>query len=138
MSLHYELSPVQRLCDCGGFGRRPPNWKLCPDCDGIGRVFIEGGPLFGCKMTLAGQKPGEVVTLGNGDRGRIVRHIRRGTPTTELAVIDAFYGTEDIDPTWYPSSTGVSSVESQRPVYDMANGIRAGEVHDPLQRKTNP
>lgn len=140
MSLYYPLSPVQRLCaDCNGFGRAPDH-SLCRPCDGIGRVWMEGGPSFGCKMTLASRKVGEVVTLGNGDRGRVVRHCKRGAPTTDLVLIDDMFETEADETTSYPSITGVAStLPANARNEDSAGQTRSRQDQlDPLQRETRP
>lgn len=136
MSLYYPLTPVQKLCDdCRGFGRTADD--LCKPCEGIGRVFIEGGPLFGCKLTLAQAKPGQIVRVGNGDRGRVLRHCKRGSPTTELYLIDPLFDTEDETTTLYPSVTGMTVVGHSARSYDANDGHRAREDHlDPLQKRT--
>lgn len=141
MSLYYPLTPVHRLCpSCCGYGR--VNFELCrqPGCDGIGRIFVEGAPSFGCKTTLAEVDPGCIATLGNGDRGRIIRHVQRGehdTPTTEVALIDDFLETEDDTTTTYPSSTGVRSVSPTSRLRKPDGSGRGRQDHlDPLQRRT--
>lgn len=140
MSLYYPLTPVQKLCDaCGGLGWTPEDHELCKACGSIGRVFIDGGPSFGCKITLVQCKPGQIVILGNGDRGRVIRHVRRGEPTTELALIDPMFETEDRATTTYPSVTGVAS---QSAVWwqDDPSGQKQGrrDQLDPLQDRTTP
>jgi len=140
VSLYYPLSPVQMLCpDCRGFGHAPDG-AVCRSCGGIGRTWVEGGPSFGCRMKLADRKVGEVVTLGNGDRGRVVRHNKRGTPTTELALIEEFFETEAAEPTSYPSATGVASSLPANAKSENTTGqtrSRHDQV-DPLQRETRP
>lgn len=128
-----DRSPVHEDCAaCGGYGRTPPTWQRCPICDGIGLVFVAGAPLFGCTMTLDKRKPGEIVTLGNGDRGRIIRHDKRGTPSTEIALIDDLFDVEDREPTRYPSSVGVRSVSS--PAWFRVDVHDKTDALDPLQR----
>lgn len=107
----------------------------CAGCSGIGRVWIEGGPSFGCKMLLGTRKRGEVVTLGNGDRGRVVRHSQRG-PTTTLALIDPMLDCESDDHTEYPSETGVRSTMPALAVKDDEAGQTKArhDYVDPLQR----
>lgn len=140
MSLYYPLSPVHRICDsCKGYGHAPDH-RMCAECDGIGRVWIPGGPSFGCKMTLADRRVGEIVTLGNGDRGRVARHCRRGEPTTEIALIDELFETESEETTSYPSVTGViSTMPSNARSEDTGGQTRSRHDHlDPLQRETRP
>lgn len=140
MSLYYPLSPVHRLCAaCQGYGHRPDG-GMCLGCDGIGRVWMEGGPGFGCKMTLAGRKVGEIVTLGNMDRGRVVRHSKRGTPSTDIVLIDPLFDTEDARTTNYPSSTGVlSTMPANAQSEDTHGRTRSRQDQlDPLQRETRP
>lgn len=142
MSLNYELSPVQRLCpECRGLGRQ--DFDLCryPGCDGVGRVFIEGGPSFGCRLTLAGCQRGQIVTLGNRDRGRLLRHIWRGADMdgpprdTELLLIEPFFETEATEATWYPSCTGVLSASvTLKSQARRGNRGRADHL-DPLQQR---
>lgn len=137
MSLHYPLTPVHRLCDeCKGLGRIADD--LCKPCDGIGRVFIEGGPSFGCKKTLADAKVGQMVRIGNGDRGRVLRHCKRHPPTTHVILIDPMFEIEDENPTEYPSVTGMIVVGQATRLYGTNNdGHRSREDHlDPLQKRT--
>ena len=139
MSLYYPMSPVHRKCPtCDGFGLLPLATHVgsCPACNGIGRIWLEGGPSFGCKMTLATRKRGEIVTLGNGDRGRVIRHSKRG-PTTALLLIDDMFGQEAEEATEYPSETGVRSTMPALAVNDdHAGQERAKHDHvDPLQRE---
>ncbi len=110
---------------------------MCTRCDGIGRIWLDGGPSFGCKMTLATRKRGEIVTLGNGDRGRVVRHSKRG-PTTALVLIDDMFEQEAAEATEYPSETGVRSTLPALAINDDEAG-QAKSRHDqvdPLQRET--
>ncbi len=111
-----RLSPVERDCPrCGGVGwERDDMFKPCVMCDGIGRAWVEGAPLFGCKMVLGDRKVGEIVTIGNGERGRITRHDHRATPTTSVALIDEWTEKEADEATSYPSSVGISSVADPR------------------------
>lgn len=127
------MTDVYQACPgCCGHGRVRPDWSLCPGCDGIGRAWVDGAPSFDCKVTLGDRNPGEVVTLGNGDRGRIIQHVRRGTPTTLVALIDEFTETEDRTFTEYPSVVGVRSV-SHASWFHAENG-KTGDELDPLQR----
>lgn len=142
MSLNYELSPVQRLCpSCHGHGRQ--GFDLCqfPGCDGVGRVYIEGGPSFGCRLTLADCKRGQIVTLGTHDRGRLVRHGWRGVDVdgpprwTELALIDPLFETEATALTWYPSETGVASASVTMKSGDRRGDRSRADHVDPLQQR---
>jgi hypothetical protein len=129
MSLHYELSPVQQLCvACEGYGRIA--LELCRGCDGIGRTWIPGGPSFGCKLTLADVKRGQIATIGNGDRGRVLRHCERGS-ITELILIEPMFEIEEETPTWYPSATGVVSMSAAAWFRDDSSGNR-GDGADPI------
>jgi hypothetical protein len=134
---YYPLSPVERPCpDCLGTGRILD--RLCARCDGICRVFIEGGPSFGCRMTLEDAKLGQIVTLGNNDRGRVVRHSARGTPTTEIALIDPMFDEESPTTTTYPSATGVISMSIGSWFHDEdQKGLRASreDPMDPLRKR---
>jgi hypothetical protein len=137
VSRHYELSPVQQLCtECNGYGRT--GFELCRSCDGIGRTWIAGGPAFGCRLTLADTKRGQIATLGNGDRGRVLRHCERG-PFTELMLLDPMFDTEDTEPTRYPSETGVISMSAAAWFADDKGGHKSdGEDQvDPLHRRTS-
>lgn len=134
------MSPAERPClACLGAGRIPPDWALCPTCDGLMRTWLEGGPTFGCKLTLATCRPGEIVILGTGDRGRVVRHCKRGTPSTDLALIDEFDDAEQPEPTSFPSIVGVLSVSVASWSHeDLAGESKSrGDYLDPLQRKTS-
>lgn len=132
------MSPAERDCPtCSGYGRLPPEYKLCPVCDGTGRDWLPGGPLFGCRMSLSGCKTGEIVVLGTGHRGRVIRHMKNGTPTTMVNLIGAF---DDLEETWataFPSATGVSSVASASWHREDHSGDARGrdDQLDPLQRK---
>jgi hypothetical protein len=133
------MSPVHMRCTVcrGNHGRLPPDWALCTRCDGLGYEWVPGAPAFGCMITLAERRPGEVVVLGNGDRGRILRHDRRGTPTTILGLIGDFDGQEDTDGTWYPSCVGVASVASPVWLKDPNAGhvSDGSDILDPLRKK---
>jgi len=132
------MSPVERSCPpCGGTGWTPvaSSWpELCAACDGIGRCWIDGAPSFGCKMKLSQRKVGEVVELGNGDRGRIMWHAKG---TTFVALIGDFSGVEDDQPTSYPSATGVRSVTDPRwHKDDNDHGADRADESDPLRGRT--
>lgn len=108
-------TPVDDDCvSCVGHGRRRPTWTLCPACDGLGRVYAAGAPRFGCAITLAGRPIGQVVTLGNGDVGRVVKHVATGSrPLTYLRLICPIAGVEHQVCTPYPSACGVSVFEAE-------------------------
>lgn len=135
VSLYYPLSPVEELCPfCKGFGTVAD--AVCGPCDGIGRVWTTGGPSFGCKFALKNTKPGQIAMLGNGDRGRVVRHCKRGTPTTEVLLIDPFLEEEAATPTTYPSVTGVISMSASSWFEDPHGESRGKQDHlDPLQQQ---
>jgi hypothetical protein len=137
------LSPVERDClACKGCGYVHPapaglSWCLCTTCDGLGRTWIDGAPSFGQKMTLADRKPGEIVTLGNGDRGRILSRSRNGTPTTSIALICDFTNIESQESTSYPSSVGVISVADMRWFKDDDDHSHSREdAADPMRKRT--
>jgi hypothetical protein len=121
---------------CNGVGTKPGEpWVSCPTCDRIGKTWIPGAPGFGCKMKLGSRKVGEIVTLGNGDRGRILRHNKHGTPTTSLGLIGEFDDRESHTPTSYPSVTGVASVADPRFFTDDEDHAKSHEdVVDPMRR----
>lgn len=141
------MTAVTMQCpDCGGTGKRAPNaraiWPLCARCSGVGRTWIPGAPSFGCDVTLADRDPGEIVTLGNDDRGRILWHMPRKTKkvrpeTTFVGLIGMFDDIESHTPTAYPSSIGVASVDvSRRTVdHDAHAGEREIDYNDPVHRQ---
>jgi hypothetical protein len=134
------LSPVYRKCQqCGGCGHifPPPAdlaWLRCSICDGSGHQLVEGAPLFGCTMTLGSRKRGEIVTLGNGDRGRIQRHTKNGTPMTFITLIGDFDDVESTYTTMYPSSIGVSSVADARWCEDNDHQGERQDNEDPMRK----
>lgn len=111
--------------------------ETCQPCRRLGRVWLPGGPLFGCQMTLEDRNPGEIVTLGTGHRGRIVSQNENGSPTTQIALIGEFDGVEDTVSTSFPSSVGVLSVSVDTYKREDVHGRSRGrEDHlDPLQRR---
>lgn len=134
-----KRTPIDTDCPaCAGHGRVRPAWTLCPTCDGLGRVYVPCAPSFGCSLTLKGRKVGELVTLGNGDAGRVVRHLGIGArPLTFVRLVDPIADLEDATPTPYPTCTGVVSV---RPVdWNTAQAARPssgrdrGDALDPLR-----
>jgi hypothetical protein len=131
---------------CAGLGVISPThaslWPVCSVCDGTGRSWAPGAPAYGLSMTLADRVPGEVVTLGNGEQGRIAWHMPRKTKkvrpeTTFLLMIDPFIGSEDPKPVAYPSSIGVASVDvSRAKVEDVSHaGERDLDLSDPVHRQ---
>lgn len=106
-------------------------------CNGIGKTWIPGGPSFGCKLVLAKCRPGEIVVLGTGERGRVIRHVKRGTPSTDVALIGDFDDLEEETPTSYPSVVGVASISvGQGRPQDIAGQVRSRTDHlDPLQKQ---
>lgn len=137
-----SLSPAEQRCpDCTGVGNTVGNpWKLCKRCGGLGSTWLAGGPAFGCRMTLGDRMVGEIVELGTGHRGRIMRHHRWGKigpKTTFVALINPFDDTQDTEPTGFPSEVGVASVAAASWArQDSAGEAKAREDHlDPLQKK---
>lgn len=137
------MSSVEVPCPrCAGAGyiHPPPAgaaWLRCAACDGIGRAWAPGAPGYGCTMTLGERVRGEVVTLGNGDYGRVLWHSPSGRPTTYLSLIGEFDGIEDHRPVSYPSCVGVQSVSVPRMAGDTnahANS-RSPDLGDPMQRR---
>jgi hypothetical protein len=128
--------PVYVLCAvCLAAG----GWVRCSACDGLHRQWAPGAPTYGCEMTLADREPGEVVTLGNGQRAKILWHMprkRRGSvpETTFLDILVEFYETETLIPVPYPSCIGVASVDVRRAVIDREAHEREVDAGDPLQR----
>ena len=113
----------------------------CTSCRRIGRVFAPGAPGYGCSQTLADRDPGEVVTLGNGDRGKILWHMPRKTKkvrphTTFMGLLGEFTDTESHRPIAYPSCVGVASVEVSKVVVDRDAHDREKSIdyNDPIHR----
>lgn len=130
-------------CRGQGWIVAPPSWVLCEPCDGIGRTWAPGAPSYGCKILLGSRNPGEIVILGNLDRGRLLWHSPRGNDkkrppqVSYLGMIDDF-DVQDHRPTSYPSCVGVSSVSVPRSHQsDDHYGERSPEPLDPMQRRIN-
>jgi len=92
-------------------------------------------------MTLADRDPGEIVTLGNGDRGKILWHMPRKTKkvkpeTTWLGLVEEFTCAESHRPIAYPSCIGVLSVDVARAQLDRDDheGEKGIDLNDPVQR----
>lgn len=117
----------------------PVGVRRCSSCDGHGRQWAHGAPAYGCTITLADREPGEIVTLGNGQRARILFHLpykrERGEPhTTFLGLLDGFFETESHDPVAYPSCVGVASVDEARARVAARDEQKAADPNDPMQR----
>lgn len=133
---------------CGGYGHRPPDfWESCADCKQTGRVWAPGAPLYGCAETLADRVPGEIVTLGNGDRGKILWHLpwranyaskskKVAKTGTFLGLIEEFTGNESHRPVYYPSCVGVLSVDVARMIGDTSDHSGEEDEIDPVHRQS--
>jgi len=132
------MTPVQVPCPhCRGLGYSyPPPIVTCRPCEGLGRVWAPGAPSYGCSIVLEDRIPGEIVTLGNGDHGRILWHSPSGTPMTYLGIISEFDGHESHQPIRYPSCIGVASVSVSRMQGDTSTHAneRSLDMDDPIQR----
>lgn len=111
----------------------------CIVCDGLGRQWSPGAPAYGCTVTLADREPGEIITLGNGQRAKILWHMprkRRGQKpeTTFLDILADFSEAETFVPVPYPSCIGVASVDVARVAVDRDAHEREVDASDPLQR----
>lgn len=146
------MIPVYVPCrDCLGNGHvRVPGKTFelgaivrCRSCDGLGRQWAPGAPAYGCEVTLADREPGEVVTLGNGQRAKILWHQprkRKGVvvETTFIDLLeDGFFERETFKPVPYPSCVGVASVDEARPQSDREahDRERVEDANDPMQRR---
>lgn len=116
-------------------------WVRCPLCGGRCRAWADGAPSFGCTITLADRDPGEIITLGNGDRAKIAWHqprkSRKVVPeTTFLLAVDDFTDREDATPVPYPSCIGVLSVDVPRATIDREahDHEKIEDLNDPVQR----
>ncbi len=115
----------------------------CAACDGLGRQWAPGAPEYGCPFTLADREPGEVVTLGNGQRAKILWHqprkrSKKAKPeTTFIDLLEGdFFERETFKMTPYPSCIGVASVDNPRTTdsRDEHDHERNADPGDPLQR----
>lgn len=135
------LSPVYRQCRaCGGAGHIHPaptgmSWLRCTSCDGVGHEWIDGAPLFGCKMLLSERRRGEIVTIGNGDRGRIQWHTKGARPITFISLIGDFDDRESTDVTMYPSCVGIISVADPRWYDDSDQAGGRTDNEDPMRKQ---
>lgn len=116
-------------------------WFRCHGCDGIGRGFVVGAPAFGCLITLADRDPGEIVTLGNGDHGKILWHMPRKKKkirpeTTFMALFDEFTDRENHQPIAFPSCVGVASVDVAKAIVDRdIHDEKSLDYNDPVHRQ---
>lgn len=115
--------------------------QRCRACDGLGRQWAPGAPAYGCEVTLADREPGEVVTLGNGQRVKILWHMPRKRPkvtpeTTFVDVLTEFYEAETFNAVPYPSCIGVARVDNPKVVADREahDRDRVADPNDPVQR----
>lgn len=139
------MTSVEIPCPpCAGLGYLFPasGWLLCASCDGVGRTWAPGAPGYDCKIRLADREPGEIVQLGNGDRGRILWHSprknkRQKPDVTFIGLIGDFDDVESAIPTKYPSCVGVISVGIQRLAGDADDHAHdhSEDLSDPLQRR---
>lgn len=113
----------------------------CLRCDGLGRQWAPGAPAFGCTVTLADREPGEIVTLGNGQRAKVLWHLpykrENGDPhTTFIDILDAsdFFERETHIPVGYPSCVGVASVDEARARIAAKDSKHTEDASDPMQR----
>lgn len=122
----------------------PIGVRRCSTCDGLGRQWAPGAPAYGRTVILADREPGEIVTLGNDQRAKILWHQPRKRPkvtpeTTFLDLLDTsdFFERETFKPVPYPSCIGVSSVDAPRTAGDREahDRERAADLGDPLQRQ---
>ncbi|HEX6022537.1 MAG TPA: hypothetical protein VFZ00_11120 [Solirubrobacter sp.] len=121
----------------------PIGIRRCSKCDGLGRQWAPGAPAYGCTVTLADLEPGEIVTLGNGQRAKILWHQprkRRGVvvETTFIDLLeDGFFERETLNPVPYPACIGVASVDAPRTVSDREahDRDRTEDPNDPMQRR---
>lgn len=139
------LPPGMRTCPtCKGDGVCSDLWSRCKPCDGIGHVWKPGGPKFGCSLSLGEREPGEIVTLGSGERARIAWHIPK--PTKKIPAVTTFVHLfDDFDeeyelpnPVPVSSVIGVRSVATTKPhVEDDGTGHKDADIIDPLNRQRN-
>lgn len=114
----------------------------CRSCDGLGRQWAPGAPAYDCTITVADREPGEIVTLGNGQRAKILWHLpykrERGEPhTTFLDILTEFYEAETHIPVPYPSCIGVASVDEARVAVTEREGKHTQDLNDPMQRRAS-
>lgn len=126
---------------CRGIGYHAGG-ETCASCQRIGRVWAAGAPSYSCAATLADRDPGEIVTLGNGDHGKILWHMPRKRKkvrpeTTFMGLIDEFTGIESYKPVAYPSCVGVLSVDFTRGPVDREAHDRERDIdyNDPVHRQ---
>lgn len=142
--VYVPCSACRGNCHVAGFDVRHAMviiMQRCSSCDGIGRQWAPGAPAYGCTTTLADREPGEIVTLGNGQRVKILWHMPRKRKkevpeTTFVDVLTEFYEAETLVPVPYPSCVGVASVDAPRAAADREahDRERAADPNDPVQR----
>lgn len=109
----------------------------CHRCDGLGRKWAPGAPSYGCTTTLADRYPGEIVTLGTGERAKILWHMPRKKPkqkpeSTFVDLLEEFTDAETYRPIEYPSCVGIAEVIVAR-VSEQTAKVARGDDGDPLQ-----
>lgn len=142
------MTPGHTSCGrCSGSGYiwpppEPHSWLRCSDCGGLGEVWAPGAPRYGCQLELADRDPGELVTLGTGQRGRILWHIPKRTKHTRpevtfVGLISDFDDVETHQPIPFPSCIGVASVAIPRAAADTDDhlGDRSADPLDPMARQ---
>jgi len=119
-------------------------WTTCATCGQLGRVWAAGAPGYGCSSTLADRDPGEIVTLGNGERARILWHMPRRRKKvvpqfTFLGMIDDITDIESYSPIGYPSCIGVLSVDLSRMKVEDESHEREKSIdyNDPIHRQVS-
>lgn len=105
-------------------------------------MWAPGAPAFDCQQTLAELAAGTVVTLGSGDRVRILWHMPRKTKkqipeVTFVGEIDEFTDREHHDPIPVPSCVGVLEVHESHAAGDLDAhaGERNIDLSDPVHRQ---
>lgn len=129
-----KISPVEVECSaCSGVGWVIGGmWSTCKACGGLGRTWAKDAPGYGCSMTLDSRNVGEIVVIGNGDRGRIVR---KDKTTVWVNLIAEFNDAESSISTLYPGCTGVASVSDPRWQKDDAGAGMREDQTDPVRRR---
>lgn len=131
------ISVYEPCSACRGVGFDAETGSSCSVCDRTGRQWAPGAPLYGCESTIADRVAGEIVTIGTGERARILWHQKVSPQTTFLAMIDDFTDAEGHAMVPYPSCIGVASVDVSRVNVDRDNheNDRSVDDNDPMQRR---